>query len=186
MCCVQQTEGNKIVLAWCEILKAKTRWQRGKQRAWGSKVASGPTPSGSSSSSDCRQKVTVKRIRICYISSESECLPSNKWFQVLPTMSSEMPLLIAAVRFNASAPSFPFEMCESVPVIEAVRCRITTVNGKGKHKCSQQGLISCCVTMKNCSAFKQQNCAGSKVLTTTSYVPKCVFEMHFPMLLKKD
>lgn len=97
-------------------------------------------------------------------------------------MSSEMPLLTAAMRFNVSAPSFPSEMCESVPVTEALRCGIPTVNGKGKHKCSQQGLISCCVTMKNCSAFLKagrQNCAGSKVLTTTSYVPKCVFEIHF-------
>lgn len=36
-------------------------------------------------------------------------------------MSSEMSLLIAAILFNVHAPSFPFEMCERVPVMEAVQ-----------------------------------------------------------------
>lgn len=76
---------------------------------------------GSRSSSDCRQEVIFKGIFVCYISSESECLPTNKWFQELPTMSSEMPLLIAAILFDVRASSFPFEMCESVPVMEAVQ-----------------------------------------------------------------
>lgn len=55
----------------------------------------------------------------CQISSESECLPTNKHFQVLPTMAREMTLLTAAILFNVSATSFPFEMYKSVPVIEA-------------------------------------------------------------------
>lgn len=142
----------QITLAWCEILKAKTQRQQGKQSLWGSKIQARLILLGSRSSSDCRQKVIFKGIFICYISSESECLPTNKWFQVLPTMSSEMPWFQLPYYLMCVPPLFPLR-CVKVYLLRK-QCRITTVNGKEKHKCAQQGLMSCCVTMKHCSALK--------------------------------
>lgn len=72
---------------------------------------------GFRSSSNIRQKAVVEGTFICQISSAVECLPANKYVQVLPTMISEMALLVAVRLLNVGATSFHFKIYKSVAIM---------------------------------------------------------------------